>query len=417
MSRTYPACGEPFWNCPAKRGEVVGSGGGGVYPTEPLAPRVYCKRKPFPHARAAHERVLRKIGARPKRICVSPMLGRRTWPSKTRLAAGEIFPMELEIRPGPLGTRGGEPFPEVREEMARMQKARRVMPPSLMRWIPNRLIVKLMRRMMGFPNRDIATGKVATRHLSIPGPQGEIPVRIYTPEGVDLPILLYFHGGGWVGGSVDCVENIGRGIADRGGHIVVNVDYRLAPEHKFPAGLEDCYAAVEWAAQHASELGGDPTHLVVAGDSAGANFATVCCLLAHERGGPPISQQVLIYPGVDLSGRHDEEHGPQEGSGGMNLGSFMASVYVDRPEQLADPRCSPWLAKDVSFMPPALILTAEYCFIRDQGEAYAKKLAAEGVTTRVIRYNGLNHAFLDKVGVWDYADACIEDIADALGRH
>ena len=323
--------------------------------------------------------------------------------------------IEVEMRPGPLGLKGGEPFPEVREEMERIEKGRRIMRPSLMRWIPNRLIVRLMRKMMGFPNKDIAKGRVKTRALSIPGPGGEIPVRLYLPEGTNLPILLYFHGGGWVGGSVDAVENIGRGLADRAGHIVINVDYRLAPEHRFPAGLEDCYAAIEWAAEHGAELGGDPTRISVAGDSAGGNFATVCCLLAHERNGPALSHQVLIYPGVDLSGRHDEELGPQEGADGMDLGGFLASVYVDAPELLADPRCSPWLAEDVSFMPPALVLTAEYCFIRDQGESYARKLAAAGVPTRAIRYNGVNHAFLDKVGVWPYADACIEEIAEVLG--
>jgi len=320
----------------------------------------------------------------------------------------------IEIRPGPLGTKGGEPFPEVRDEMERMEKGQRIMRPSLMRLVPNRLIVKLMRKMMGFPNKDISKGRVETRYLSIPGPGGDIPVRLYVPEGKNLPILLYYHGGGWVGGSVDAVENIGRGLADRAGHIVVNVDYRLAPENRFPAGLEDCYAAIEWAAEHAREFGGDPTRISVAGDSAGGNFATVCCLLAHERSGPAIAHQVLIYPGVDLSGLHDEEHGPQEGAGAMNLGSFMASVYVDRPELLADPRCSPWLAADVSFMPPALVVTAEYCFIRDQGESYARKLASASVPTRAIRYNGVNHAFLDKVGVWPYADACIEDIAEVL---
>jgi acetyl esterase/lipase len=322
--------------------------------------------------------------------------------------------LRVEIRPGPLGTEGGEPFPKVREEMERMAKATRVMRPWLMRLMPNALVVKMMRRMMGFPNRDIARGTVKTRHLAIPGPNGDIPVRIYTPEGVDLPILLYFHGGGWVGGSVDAVENIGRGIADRAGHIVINVDYRLAPEHKFPAGLEDCYAAVEWTAAHGHELGGDPSRIVVAGDSAGGNFATVCCLLAHERAGPRIAHQVLIYPGVDMSGRYEEEHGPQEGARGMDLGDFIASAYLEHPGLLSDPRCSPWLAEDVSFMPPALVMTAEYCFIRDQGEGYARKLAASGVRTRAIRYNGLSHAFLDKVGVWSQADACIDDIAEVL---
>jgi acetyl esterase len=322
--------------------------------------------------------------------------------------------MRLEIRPGPAGTEGGEPFPEVRKEIERIEKGRRFMRPSLMRLVPNRVKVKMMRKMFGFPNQDIAKEKVNTRRFFFPGPAGDVPIRIYMPEGADLPILLYFHGGGWVAGSVDAVENIGRGIADRAGYIVINVDYRLAPEHKFPAGLEDCYAAVKWAAEHGRQLGGDPSRIVVAGDSAGGNFATVCCLLAHERGGPDISQQVLIYPGVDLSGRYVEEHGPQEGAEGMDMTDFMAAVYVDSPKRLADPHVSPYLVEDLSFMPPALVLTAEYCFIRDQGEGYAVRLHDAGVPTRAIRYNGLNHAFLDKVGVWSYADECIDDIAKAL---
>lgn len=324
--------------------------------------------------------------------------------------------MDVEIRPGPLGAEGGAAFPEVRQEMERMGKGARVMRP-LMRLLPKRLVVAGIRKMMGFPNRDIAKGQVTTEHRSLPGPNGDIPVRVYTPKaqpGQVLPILLYFHGGGWVGGSVDAVENIGRGLADRAAHIVINVDYRLAPEHKFPAGLEDCYAAVCWAAEHGAELGGDPTQLVVSGDSAGGNFATVCCLLAHERGGPAIAHQVLIYAAADLSGSFIADHGPQEGEAPMALGDFIASVYVDHEDQLADPRCSPWLVEDLSFMPRALVITAEFCFIRDEGEAYARKLAAAGVETRAIRYNGVNHAFLDKVGVWSHADACIDEIAEVL---
>ena len=255
----------------------------------------------------------------------------------------------------------------------------------------------------------------AVTDMEIAAPGRQIPARLYRPsDRDDLSVMVYFHGGGWVIGDLETHDSLCRSLAKTGGFAVIAVDYRLAPEHKFPAGLEDCYAAVKWAADHGRELGGDPTRIVVAGDSAGGNFATVCCLLARERGGPPISHQVLIYPGVDISGRYIEEHGAQDGARGMDLGGFMASVYVDRPELLSDPRCSPWLAKDVSFMPPALVMTAEYCFIRDQGEAYAKKLAAEGVPTRAIRYNGLSHAFLDKVGVWSYADACIDDIAQVL---
>lgn len=322
--------------------------------------------------------------------------------------------MTLEIRPGPAGTAGGEPFPAVRAEMNAMTRGFPVMR-TLTRLLPDRLAVEMMRRRMGFDNVDIAAGRVRTAPMTIPTSTGPVPALVSTPAaGENHPIMVYFHGGGWIGGSVTTVDNICRALADRSGHIVINVDYRLAPEHKFPAGLEDAYAAVEYAAQRGHELGGDPSRIVVAGDSAGGNFATVCCLLAHQRGGPPISHQVLIYPGVDISGAYEAQHGPQADSGGSVLGAFMTRQYVDDPASLRDPRCSPWLIEDLSFMPPATVLTAEYCFIRDQGEAYGARLAASGVPTRTVRYNGLSHAFLDKIGVWPEAEACVDDIAAAL---
>ena len=254
--------------------------------------------------------------------------------------------------------------------------------------------------------RQPRPASVTVADRTIPGPDGPIPIRRYRTEASGPVTVIYMHGGGYLLGGLDSHDDICAEIADRTGCKVVSVDYRLCPEHAHPAQYDDCLAVAR-AVLHEGPV-------ILAGDSAGGNFATVCCLLAHERSGPAIAHQVLIYPGVDLSGRHDEEQGPQEGADGMNLGSFMASVYVDRPELLADPRCSPWLAEDVSFMPPTLVLTAEYCFIRDQGESYAGKLAAASVPTRAIRYNGVNHAFLDKVGVWPYADACIEDIAEVL---
>ena len=183
-----------------------------------------------------------------------------------------------------------------------------------MRVLPDRLKVKLMRKMMGFDNVDVAGSRVTTSHITIPTPDGTVPARVYTPDGDNLPIMVYFHGGGWIGGTVDVVENICRAIADRANHIVINVDYGLAPEHKFPAGTRRRLSQPSNTPPvAATSSAATPSRIVVAGDSAGGNFATVCCLLAHQRGGPAISHQVLIYPGVDMSGAHQDEHGPQEG--------------------------------------------------------------------------------------------------------
>jgi acetyl esterase/lipase len=320
--------------------------------------------------------------------------------------------MKLEIKAGPNGIEGGVRWPEAQEEM---EKAGRVSPWMIttMKLMPPLMLARKMRGMMGFPNKDIARRPLETRHFSIDGPNGGVAVRSYKPAGDRLPVVVYFHGGGWIGGSVEVVENICRGIADKAGCVALNVDYRLAPEHKFPAGLEDCYAAAAWAAENAAALGGDPEKVFLAGDSAGGNFATVCTLLAKERKGPAFAGQILIYAAVLMA------EGPGEGeeAGEASKNPLMAVVpkmYLRDRKLLTDPRVSPLLAKDLGGLPPALVITAEFCFIREQGEAYARKLSEAGVQVKALRYNGLGHAFLDKVGVWPYADGCVADIADYI---
>ena len=316
--------------------------------------------------------------------------------------------MELEIRPGPRGLEGGQPWPATAAEMEKAGLANPGMM-KVLKFVPKRVLAKKLRAMMGSENKNIARGALVEERFNVAGPNGPVPVRSYRPEGTarGLPIFVYFHGGGWIGGSVGVVENICRGVADRAHCVALNVDYRLAPEHPFPAGLEDCKVVAAWAVDHAREIGGDPSKVILAGDSAGGNLATVCALLAKQEKGPSYRGQVLIYAAVDMGLSMGGE-----GSSANPLGNIIPSWYLRGDLGLMDdPRVSPARAKDLSGLPAALVVTAEYCFIRDQGESYARKLAAAGVPVAALRYNGLGHAFLDKVGVWPEADVCIEDIA------
>ncbi|MBL8967577.1 MAG: alpha/beta hydrolase [Spirochaetaceae bacterium] len=315
--------------------------------------------------------------------------------------------MDVEIRPGPKGLEGGQPWPGTEEEMKKAGLANPGMM-KVMKLMPKRLLAKKIRGMMGSENRNIAKGKLAENTFGIAGPNGAVPVRSYRPEGgaTGLPVFVYFHGGGWIGGSVGVVENICRGVADRGDCVALNVDYRLAPEHPFPQGLEDCRAVAEWSLAHATELGGDPSKVILAGDSAGGNLATVLALMARDAGRSAYKGQVLIYAAVDMN------MDPGGEKGGANpLGDLIPNWYLKGDLALMrDPRVSPTCANDHRGLPAALVITAEYCFIRGQGEDYARKLAAAGVPVKALRYNGLGHAFLDKVGLWPESDVCIEDI-------
>jgi acetyl esterase len=234
---------------------------------------------------------------------------------------------------------------------------------------------------------------VEDRH--VPGPDGEIPVRIYSPAVArPAPAIVSFHGGGWVIGDLDGYEASCRMIANSVGCVVVSVDYRLAPEHPFPAAPEDAYAATCWVAEHAAELGVDPRRLAVAGDSAGANLAAVCALMARDRGGPDLVFQLLIYPVTDFSFDTPSYRENAEGY-------FLEAVtmrwywrqYLGDSADGADPYASPLRAPDVSGLPPALIITAGYDPLRDEGEAYGLRLQDAGVDATVSRYGTMFHGF------------------------
>lgn len=237
----------------------------------------------------------------------------------------------------------------------------------------------------------------AVEDRQIPGPAGAIPIRTYTPQGnAPFPVLVFFHTGGWQLGNLDSQDPLCRKLANTTGCIVVSVEYRLAPEHPFPAGLQDSYAATQWVSTHASEFQGDPSRLALVGDSAGANFATVIAIMARDQGGPSIAFQVLLFPMTDFRMDTDSMEEYAEGySVTRPMLAWMRSNYLPNAQDWTNPLASPLLAPDLSGLPPALIITAEYDPLRDDGQLYGKRLQEAGVPTKVSRYDGMIHDFQD----------------------
>jgi acetyl esterase len=242
----------------------------------------------------------------------------------------------------------------------------------------------------------------------IPGPHGEIPLRIYTPwdatPGGGRPLLVFFHGGGWVVGDLETHDGLCRNLANAAGAITIAVDYRRAPEHKYPTAAEDAYTATCWAAAHARELGANPSRLAVAGDSAGGNLAAVVALLARDRHGPPLAGQVLIYPITDCQFETPSYQQFADGHfltrGAMR---WFFEQYLSRPEQRFGPYVSPLRAESLAGLPPALVLTAECDVLRDEAEAYARRLVQAGVSVEQIRCPGMIHGFLRRTDVFPQA--------------
>ena len=225
---------------------------------------------------------------------------------------------------------------------------------------------------------------------------GGVPVRIYRPEGDGPhPVAMMFHGGGWVIGDLTTADGQSREVCRGANALVVSVDYRLAPEHRFPAAAEDCYAATVWARDHAAAHGGDASRLALVGDSAGGNLAAVVAQMARDRKGPPVAFQLLVYPVTDgvnfgTASYHENSEGYLLTAESMH---WFWNHYAPDVEQRRNPYASPLLADDLSGLPPALVMTAEYDPLRDEGEAYANKLAEAGVAVELVRYDGFIHGF------------------------
>jgi acetyl esterase len=251
--------------------------------------------------------------------------------------------------------------------------------------------------------------------LTIPGPGGELPLRLYRPARErPRPALLYFFGGGWVLGTIDTADGVCRSLANSSGALVVVVGYRLAPEHPFPAAIDDCYAAVRWVAEHAAEIGADPARLAVGGDSAGGNLAAGVALRARADG-PALAGQLLVYPNTDqLADDPSMRAADDRFLFNRHSVAWYRQHYLTDPGDAAHPLASPLRADQLAGLPPALVITAEYDPLRDQGEAYARRLADEGVQVQLSRYPGMAHGFFTMTGAVDASRAAIAQASSAL---
>ena len=248
----------------------------------------------------------------------------------------------------------------------------------------------------------------------IPGPAGEIPIRVYTPNpSSGLPILVFFHGGGFVAGSLEVEDTPLRSVTNRCGCIVVSVAYRLAPENRYPAAPDDAFAATKWVAEHAMELGGDARRIAVGGDGAGGNLAAVVALMARDRGGPRLVYQVLIYPDISaiMLGSRYLSHDPI-----VTPDARIATLgaYVPMLANQEDPYISPINAKSLKDLPPALLITDQDDPAWDEGGAYAKSLQQAHVPVTLSVYPKMIHGFFQMAGALDAGKKCIDEVGAAL---
>ncbi len=266
--------------------------------------------------------------------------------------------------------------------------------------------------------RPRAVGPAVARveDRTIPGPDTELPVRIYTPEGEGpFPIMAWFHGGGWVVGDLDSADATARSLTVGAQCVVVSVDYRLAPDTKFPGPAEDCFAATRWCAGHAASLNADPSRLAVGGDSAGGNLAAAVSLMARDRGGPAIGFQLLVYP---VTERNFETVSYTDNADGYQLSRdgmiWYWDHYLASDADASNPYAAPMQAGDLSNLPPALVITAEYDPLRDEGEAYARALEAAGVSTTCTRYDGMIHGFFGMAAAVDKGRQAVDQASSLL---
>lgn len=253
------------------------------------------------------------------------------------------------------------------------------------------------------------------QNIDIAGPEGPLPVRLYRPDSTGPhPVLVFYHGGGFVVGSLDTHDALARGLTNAADCAVFSVDYRLAPEHPFPAAVEDAFAAVEWVAEHGETIGLDPDRIAVGGDSAGGNLAAATTLTVRDRGGPPLTHQVLIYPAVSspVLGAFDSY---EENAEGYFLErremEWFLDQYLAAETDVRNEYFAPLLARDLSDVPTATVVTAGFDPIRDEGMAYVDRLEDAGVAVEHHHYEDMIHGFASMLGAVDAAG----DVVDTIG--
>lgn len=266
---------------------------------------------------------------------------------------------------------------------------------------------------------DLPLADVGAVLRSIEGPGGSVPLRVYTPKGRagTRGVVVYLHGGGFVLGDLDAYDSVCRQICRDSDCVVVSVDYRLAPEHPFPAAVVDCQAALQWVAANAASLGADAARLAVCGDSAGANLAAVLCLLARDVG-PAIRFQALAYP-VTTASFGDLPSHERFGRGYILSAKAMQSFsrqYFGPSERAPDFRGAPLLADDFSSLPPALVLVGAYDALRDDGVAYADAMSEDGVQVTLVEYQGLSHGFLNMASFLTAGRLALRQLGATLGE-
>jgi acetyl esterase len=278
-----------------------------------------------------------------------------------------------------------------------------------------RLREEAITRARTLQGRPVAVARI--EEMTIPGPGGEIPIRVYWPrENGLLPVLVYYHGGGWVIGDLDTNDSLARMLSKKASAVVVSVDYRLAPEHRFPAAAADCYAALEWVSRNADRLNVDPSRIAVGGGSAGGNLTAAVALMARDRAGPRLVVQVMFYPATNLFDLTTASHLDFADGYGLTRAhvEFFRDSYLPEAADRKSPYASPLLAESLENLPPAIVITAGFDVLRDEGIAYAERLEAAGVPTVSADYPSMIHGFVSMDRVFGEAEDAIDEAAAAL---
>jgi acetyl esterase len=339
-----------------------------------------------------------------------------------------IHGLDMVVKRIPDNDNEGDLDPRVKTGLEQFAKSRANAPKQEAPKSAEEIPVNFIRSIMGYPNFDLSKG-IETTDRVIQGRNGEIPLKVYSSNKSEkMPVIVFFHGGAFFGGSTKAVENDCRYLAEKIEGVVVSVDYRLCPEHRFPKGFHDCFDTVKWIYENSDELNVDNNRIGVSGDSAGGNLSAVCSLMDRDLNTKMIKFQALIYPAVTMSEKeikdykfdinlYDIRHNEELAKTAIMMISNFPSpslLYLNRPEEAENVYVSPLLAESLKGLPETLILTAEYDYLTLEAEAYARKLIRDGVKTKVIRYNGCDHAFIDKIGVYPQAQDCMNEIAKAF---